>query len=106
MKTESRLSFALFLFSFTAACVVFALISLSFCKWSASDAATNIQDTPSLSVIIIDAGHGGEDGGAVSKNGTLEKRSQSLDLKKATRFFQSGGIRGDHDKRDRHHALR
>ena len=91
MKTGSRLSFALFLFSFTAACVAFALISLSFCKWSASDAATNIQDTPSLPVIIIDAGHGGEDGGAVSKNGTLEKDLNLSISKKLCDIFKAAG---------------
>ena len=92
MKTGSRLSFALFLFSFTAACVAFALISLSFCKWSASDAATNMQDSPSLPVIIIDAGHGGEDGGAVSKSGILEKELNLSISKKLCDIFRAAGF--------------
>ena len=92
MKSGSRLSFALFLFSFTAICVLLALTSLFFCKWGASDAATNMRDSPSLPVIIIDAGHGGEDGGAVSKSGILEKELNLSISKRLCDIFRTAGF--------------
>ena len=48
-------------------------VSIAFCKWKDSSTATNAQNHLQAPTIIIDAGHGGEDGGAVGKNGALEK---------------------------------
>ncbi len=47
---------------------------------------------PSLPLIIIDAGHGGEDGGAVSKSGTVEKNINLEISSVAERFFSFFGF--------------
>jgi len=72
MKNKSNLSFILFLIPFLTICTVLVNISGAFCKWSPKNTAINTYSNHSP-VIIIDAGHGGEDGGAVSKNGVYEK---------------------------------
>ena len=51
--------------------VITILLSLVFCKIQHSS-SNNINDNK-YPLIIIDAGHGGEDGGAVASDGTLEK---------------------------------
>ena len=73
MKNRSHLSLILFLSLFTAICVMLCSVSIAFCKWKDSSTATNAQNHLQAPTIIIDAGHGGEDGGAVGKNGALEK---------------------------------
>ncbi|MBR2387258.1 MAG: N-acetylmuramoyl-L-alanine amidase [Clostridia bacterium] len=70
--------------AFVCVCVIFAFISSSFCKVSTMNTSTN--DLPhSLPVLIIDAGHGGEDGGTVGINGVFEKE---LNLKIAENINQ------------------
>ena len=46
--------------------------SHSFMRWS-SDEPIAVSTAPTSAVIVIDAGHGGEDAGAVAQDGTLEK---------------------------------
>ncbi len=53
------------------------LFSVVFCK--ISDASSNNIINDNIPVIIIDAGHGGEDGGAIADDGTLEK-NLNLDI--------------------------
>lgn len=57
---------------FVCVCIIFTFLSVSFCKDSTVNTATDTKPSNSP-VIIIDAGHGGEDGGTVGKNGILEK---------------------------------
>lgn len=52
-------------------CFTIILLSLIFCEIQQSS-SSNIYKNK-FPVIIIDAGHGGEDGGAVANDGTLEK---------------------------------
>lgn len=75
-----------YIISFVAFVLIFAMIASLFFfiggKLSSipgnksEDKKTNVGNTPvyrDSRVIVIDAGHGGEDGGTVSKNGTKEK---------------------------------
>lgn len=91
MKTRSCLSFIFFLFSFTAVCVLLSFLSVAFCKWEVSDTATSIQNESKLPTIIIDAGHGGEDGGAVGNDGTLEKELNLSISEKLRDLFCAAG---------------
>ena len=71
--------FALFAVVFTL-CV--ALVSLfSFSLQSKNDSFLTLADNDEKFTIIIDAGHGGEDGGAVSESGICEKNI-NLDISK------------------------
>ena len=66
-------SYFLFLLPFfVSVCILFTFIGNSFCKEEPTYAATKPQSKQSLT-LIIDAGHGGEDGGAVGANGEFEK---------------------------------
>ena len=66
------LPFLAFIFAFLSACILFAFISYEFCKVAPIDTAINTaEEMPPI--IIIDAGHGGEDGGTVGMSGVLEK---------------------------------
>lgn len=71
-KEHSNSIFILFALLFTITCIMFMYISNSFCKDLPMDVATEYKPAP-LPTIIIDAGHGGEDGGTVGVNGILEK---------------------------------
>ena len=67
-----RYLLAFLLFSLLFGAVVSLLIALSMHAFRASP-ADDASASPSRPIIIIDAGHGGEDGGAVGDNGVLEK---------------------------------
>jgi N-acetylmuramoyl-L-alanine amidase len=71
-KEHSNSIFILFALLFTITCIMFMYISNSFCKYLPMDVATEYKPA-TLPTIIIDAGHGGEDGGAVGADGTKEK---------------------------------
>lgn len=67
--------------------ILFVSIFVFICGFSAKD--VKIKHTP---IIVIDAGHGGEDGGAVADDGTNEK---DINLKIASQleeFFKSSGF--------------
>lgn len=49
------------------------------------------QTSSSGRVIIVDAGHGGIDGGAVGKDGTIEKEINLMIAKKLQAYIESGG---------------
>ncbi len=52
-------------------CFIIILLSLVFCEIQYSS-SSNVYNN-NFPVIVIDAGHGGEDGGAIANDGTLEK---------------------------------
>ena len=57
---------------FVSVCMLFTFMGNSFCKEEPTYTATDTQKSDKLT-LIIDAGHGGEDGGTVGVNGVLEK---------------------------------
>ena len=73
MKNFHLWGYFLLLFpAFLSVCILFTFIGNSFCKGVPLYTATEPQKKETLT-LIIDAGHGGEDGGTVGVNGTLEK---------------------------------
>ena len=58
--------------AFVSICIIFTFLGSSFCKEEPTYTATEAQKSDKIT-LIIDAGHGGEDGGAVGVNGALEK---------------------------------
>lgn len=73
LKTFSPHVYFLFLLpAFVSVCILFTFIGNSFCKDAPLYTATEPQKNQALT-LIIDAGHGGEDGGAVGVNGEFEK---------------------------------
>ena len=64
--------FFLLLPFFVSICLLFTFIGNSFCKEAPLYTATEVQKNKTLT-LIIDAGHGGEDGGTVGVNGEFEK---------------------------------
>jgi N-acetylmuramoyl-L-alanine amidase len=69
-------------FTVCALCVAVTLTSVSFFK-SAEKISVMSENSDIRPTIIIDAGHGGFDGGALAEDGTLEK---DLNLKIAKRL--------------------
>ena len=70
MKKSGVLNYALFIFVFTAAAIFFLFLS-TYLKSEKNTSFTSAEINEPL--IIIDAGHGGEDGGAVGTNDLYEK---------------------------------
>ncbi len=68
------------------------LLSASLLNYSNSDTSTAILEGSTPTVIVIDAGHGGEDAGAVAQDGTLEK---DLNLKIATLLYALCSLNGN-----------
>ncbi len=66
------LLFLLMLLIFSAVCVMFCYIGLR-CSAKAVKTQNVSGASEETKCIIIDAGHGGEDGGTVGKNGVTEK---------------------------------
>jgi N-acetylmuramoyl-L-alanine amidase len=67
----------------TAACIIIiAVSSISESVQSMAELNNNLEES-SFSTVVIDAGHGGEDGGAVSPGGIVES---SLNLKVALKL--------------------
>ena len=93
MKNRSHLSLILFLSLFTAICILLCSVSIAFCKWEDSNTAANAQNGFEAPTIIIDAGHGGEDGGAVGKNGILEKELNLSISEKLHDLFSAAGFK-------------
>lgn len=93
MKNRSHLSLILFLSLFTAICILLCAVSIAFCKWEDSNTAANAQNGFEAPTIIIDAGHGGEDGGAVGKNGILEKELNLSISEKLHDLFSAAGFK-------------
>lgn len=73
-KTHSRITS--FIGIFSALSIVFSLsVVLLGSMFSADDETkpTSVDNTVSKCIVVIDPGHGGEDGGAVASDGTVEK---------------------------------
>ncbi len=74
--SKERFLFKYLLFCLTFAAILILLILISTHFLSDQDPSSHqltIKGDDSLPVIVIDAGHGGEDAGAIGTNGTLEK---------------------------------
>ncbi len=71
MKRSGVVGYILFVVLFMAIAVAFILISTYLS--GQGGARQTVADTSLLPTIIIDAGHGGEDGGTIGKNGMTEK---------------------------------
>lgn len=96
MKKHARsrgqlLLFLLFSLCFLALSCVFLYTSLFISRPSVKAAAPPSNHSPVT--VIIDAGHGGEDGGAVGINGALEKDINLEVAKKTQLFLSSFGIK-------------
>lgn len=88
-KFSLLLYFTLFLIAFISICGIFILAS----SYTENDAAnTDSNNVLKKIVVIIDAGHGGEDGGTVGKNGCLEKDLNLIIAKKLKIILSSMGI--------------
>lgn len=96
-RNKSPLSFALSfaLFSIILALVGAILIIVSVFCFGRIEKETNILDADAvylLPTVIIDAGHGGEDGGASGKGGALEKEL-NLDIAfKLSNMLRASGV--------------
>lgn len=88
-----------YLFKYVLFCVAFSLLIISLIgissalirKYDLPDTDT-IVDAPILPTVIIDAGHGGEDGGAVGKNGVYEKDLNLTIAKEVCDMLRASGI--------------
>lgn len=72
MKFNIFSPFTVFVSAFVLASALFFFASHAFCKVAPFNTAS-ISQSDDLPTIIIDAGHGGEDGGTIGKNGVFEK---------------------------------
>ena len=92
-KNSSRRTFIagfiIFISLFLSLCFIFVYISDSIQKATALPSVSSLPITP---IVVIDAGHGGEDGGTVGKNGALEKDINLSLAKKLKVFLASLGI--------------
>ena len=82
---------------FLAFLLLFAALLCAFSRWSKKEAATSSVLLPSaparITEVVLDAGHGGEDGGASSSSGIIEK-SINLEIAFLLRdLLEANGIR-------------
>ena len=95
LNTKLLIALSVFLVFFIS--VVFLLIRLS--NANGSGGQTNTETPPqtgkydSYPIVIIDAGHGGEDGGAVGVDGTLEKDVNLAIALELEEMLRSEGIK-------------
>lgn len=81
--------FVLFLLLFSLLAMLFAYVA------ARADHRTQVaqsQAAPPIFTVVIDAGHGGEDGGAVSKSGMAEKDINLAIAQKLQQMLQANGI--------------
>ncbi len=88
-KFSFVLFFILFLIAFILICSILIFLSRYPQKSDTDIDSGRILGSP---VVIIDAGHGGEDGGTVGKNGCLEKDVNLILAKKLKTMLSSMGI--------------
>lgn len=84
------LAFAL-IFSFILLLIIFLVSSLSKDTSEVSDSVSDVE-FKSI-VVVIDAGHGGEDGGAVGKNGIYEKELNLSIARDLASMLRADGIK-------------
>ena len=95
MKSSSKHTYILYFSLFT---ILFTVISFVFIFLSAkaNEPSQNrevLNSAESLPVVIIDAGHGGEDGGAIGVNGAFEKDINLSIAKKIEAILNAKGIK-------------
>lgn len=73
--------------------VLTSIVIISAIFVGCNTAATASTTKSSPPTIVIDAGHGGEDGGAVASDGTNEKNINLKIAEKLNSFFLSGGYK-------------
>ncbi len=100
MPNKKIFSIRSFAAQLLCSCCAFALVCSSFIRFGTSHAShTDIQadvlpsDDRSFPVLVIDAGHGGIDGGATSSDGILEKDINLQISKKLARLASAYGIK-------------
>ncbi len=73
MKDKSTFVFKFFIFTVISAIILLCLIYFFPNKNKKDDTPTSAEPQKKYTTVIIDAGHGGEDGGTQTPSGTLEK---------------------------------
>lgn len=84
--------YILFSLFFSICLITLISFALRATERSAATVSESEQSEPSYPVVIIDAGHGGEDGGAVGKNGIFEKDLNLLIAKDLCDMLRAEGI--------------
>ena len=87
MKKQTFIKYKSFLFVFIALSSICAVIGSGFLHHN-TDHQT-VGKAENSFTVIIDPGHGGEDGGAVGESGTIEKEAWSLDTRFQIRVYLS-----------------
>ena len=94
MKKTSKKTFSLL--AYITFCVIFVLIATVFIiisnRENNKELPTITKENTSL-IVVIDAGHGGEDGGAIGVNGCYEKDINLKIAEKLSVFLSSRGIK-------------
>lgn len=95
----SKKRFGKYIFQYLIFCVIFSLIAFfaieisSFLfKRTETNASVEQNAQSSHPLVIIDAGHGGEDGGAVGKNGVYEKDLNLMIANELSEILSLSGI--------------
>ena len=93
-KTISPLKFTAGYLIFTVVFVLCILVLLYFAQYAEDNPAGSTADTDSVIIpcIVLDAGHGGEDGGAVGVDGLLEKTVNLKVAQTMEDMFKLAGI--------------
>jgi len=95
-QTSSRVKYVFFhlLFAalFSLVLIFLAFLSAKNEKDHRTDSLGVVEDNTKRPVVIIDAGHGGEDGGAVGKNGVFEKELNLLIASDLRDMLRANGI--------------
>lgn len=86
-------------FDVLVVCLFSALLIFSFISSKEGPAITAFSES-GIKTIVIDAGHGGEDGGAVSENGILEKEVNLEVSKKLEHLLNLFGVSTEMIRRD------
>lgn len=78
MKLKNSFVFKFFIFTVICTLILLCIMYLFPKKEKSEDAPTSVEPAQKYSTVVLDAGHGGEDGGTQTASGTLEK---NLNLK-------------------------
>ena len=90
--TKSRYVIAFWLFAILLVCISLLFIFLSSRLINPTDKAQVSNTQKDIPIVIIDAGHGGEDGGAIGVNGAFEKDINLSIARKMEVLLSSKGI--------------
>lgn len=82
--------FAVFLLLFAALAWGFSALAA---KWESAHDTDTSPDAPPPLTVIVDAGHGGEDGGAVSASGIVEKELNLDVAMRLAAYLEAEGVR-------------